>query len=76
MMTHLSVMMSSLRIKFLKIDKFCDFSSDIDYNSRIDVFRDVIYLIINHCKPRRPKGASGGRKASASRTAQTSEARL
>ena len=38
---------SSLRhniiITHLKIDKFCDFSSDIDYNSKTDVFRDVIY---------------------------------
>ena len=31
----------------LKIDKFCDFSCDIDYNSRTGVFRDVISLIIN-----------------------------
>ena len=27
-----------------KIDKFGDFSWDIDYNSRTDVFRDVISL--------------------------------
>ena len=70
MMTHHSVMTSSLRIKKnLKFDKFGDFSSDIDFNSRIDVFRDVIYLIINQCDPRRPKGA-------ASRGAEASEARL
>ena len=35
-----------------------------------------IYLIINQCDYRRPKCASGGNKASASRTAQASEARL
>ena len=69
-------MTSSLHIKILKIDKFGDFSSDIDYNSRTDVFRDVIPVIINQCDPRRPKGASGGHKVSASRAAQASEARL
>ena len=72
MITHHSVMTSSLRIKILKIDKFGDF----DYSSRTDVFRDVISLMINHCDPRRPKGASGGHKVSASRAAQTSQARL
>ena len=41
-MTHHSAMTSSLRSKFLKIDKFEDFSCDIDYNIRTDVFRDVI----------------------------------
>ena len=30
-----------------KIDKFCDFSCDIDCNSTTDVFRDVISHIIN-----------------------------
>ena len=38
---------SSLLIKILKIDKFGDFSCDIDYNSSTDVFRDVISQIIN-----------------------------
>ena len=69
-------MTSSLRIKHLKIDKFGDFSSDIDYNSKTDVFRDVIYLMIDQCKPRFRKGASGGHKVSVSRAAQASEARL
>ena len=41
-MTHHSVMTSSLLIKISKIDNFGDFSCDIDYNSRADVFRDVI----------------------------------
>ena len=75
-MTHHFVMTSSLRIKNFKIDKFCDFSSDIDYHSRIDIFRDAISLIINKCYPRPPKGASGGHKVSASRAAQSSEACL
>ena len=76
MMTHHSVMTSSLRIKFFKIYKFGDFSSDIDFNTKTDIFRDVISLLINQCDPRRPKGASGGHKVSASRGAQASEARL
>ena len=62
--------------QFLKMDKFGDFSCDIDYNSRTDVFRDVISLIINQCDQMRPKGASGGHKVSACRAAQVSEARL
>ena len=74
MMTHHSVMTSSLRINFFKIDKFGDFSCDIDYSIITDVFRDVISLIINQCDPRRPKGASGGRKVSASRAAQAKRA--
>ena len=75
-MTHHSVMTSSLRIKILKIEKFGNFSSDIDFNTKMDTFRDVISLIINQCDLRRPKGASGGHKVYASRAAQASEARL
>ena len=52
-MTHRSVMTSSLRINNRKIDKFCEISSD----SKIEVFRVVIYLKVNQCKPRRTKGA-------------------
>ena len=69
-MSHHFVMTSSLRIKNIKIDKFGEFLSDIDYNSRTDIFRDAISLIINQCDHRRPKGVS------ASRAAQASEARL
>ena len=76
MMIHHSVMTSSLRIKILKIDNFGDFSCDIDYNSRTDIFSDVFSFIINYCDPRHPQGASGGHKVSASRAAQASEARL
>ena len=75
-MTHLFVMTSSLRIKKFKIVKFGDFSSEIDFNTKMDIFRDVISLIINQSDPRRPKGASGGHEVSASRAAQASEARL
>ena len=66
-MTHHFVMTSSLLIKILKINKFGDFSCDIDYNSWTDVFRDVISLIFNQCNPRLPKGASGGHKVSTSK---------
>ena len=69
-------MTSLLHIKILKMDKFRDFSCDIDYSNRTVVFRDVIFGIINQCDPRRPKGASGGHKVSASCAAQASEARL
>ena len=46
-MTHHSVMTSKIEI--------FDFLSDIDYISKTDIFRDVIYLRINQCEPRRPK---------------------
>ena len=74
--THHCVMTSSLCIKNFKIDKFGDFSSEIDFNIKMDLFRDDISFIINQCDPRRPNGASGGHKVSASRAAQASEARL
>ena len=75
MMTHhcYDVIITQQNLKF---DKFADFSCDIEYNSRTDVFRDVISLIINHCDPRRSNGASGGHKVSPSRVAQASEARM
>ena len=59
-----------------KIDKFGDFLSDFDFKTKMDIFRDDISLIINNVTSRRPKGASGGHKVSASRAAQASEARL
>ena len=46
-MTNHFVMMSSLLSKILKIDKFGDFSSDIDFKTKMDIFRDDISLIIN-----------------------------
>ena len=69
MMTHHFVMTSSFRINNFKIDKFGDFPSDIDYHSRTDIFRDAISLIMNQCESMRSKGASGGHKVSASRSA-------
>ena len=68
-MTNHFVMTSSLHIKILKIDKFGDVSCDIDYNSRTDVFRDVISLIIDHCDPRHPKGPSVGQSVRQPRSA-------
>ena len=50
-------MTSSLLIKILKIDKFGVFSSDIDYNSRPDIFRDDISLIINQCHLQATEGS-------------------
>ena len=41
-----------------------------------DVFREVIYLIINQCGRRHPKDASGGHFVSASLAAQASEVSL
>ena len=73
-MTHHSVMTTLLHIKNLKIDKFGNFSSDFDYNSKTDVFRDVVSLTINIYEPRCSKRSSGGHFMSASRTAQASEA--
>ena len=35
----------------LKIDKFGDFSSDIDFKTKMDIFRDDISLIINLISP-------------------------
>ena len=46
-MTHHFVMTSSLLIKKFKIDKFGHFSSDIDFKTKMDIFRDDISLIIN-----------------------------
>ena len=51
MMAHYFVMTSSLRIKNFKIDKFGDFSSDIGFYSRTDIFRDAISPIINQFDP-------------------------
>ena len=48
MMTHHFVMTSSLLIKILKIDKFGDFSCDIDYNSRTEASKRsaLVYIYI------------------------------
>ena len=39
------------------------FSSDIDFNSKTDVFRDVIPLIIKQSDPRRPQSVRQPRSA-------------
>ena len=72
-MIHHFAMTSSLRFKNFKINNYGDFSSDIDFHSRTYIFRDAISLIINQCDFRRPKGASGGHKVSATRAAQAIE---
>ena len=56
-MTHHFVITSSLLIKILKIDKFGDFSSDIDFKTKMDKFRDEISLTINQFHPQATKGS-------------------
>ena len=76
MMTHHSVMTSSLHIKILKIDKFGDFSA-ISILALWQTYLEMlspIYLI--NGDHRRPKGAYGGHKVFSSHAAQASEARL
>ena len=75
MMTHHSVMTSSLRKNF-KIDKFADFSSEIGLTLRWTYLEMLSPLQLTNVTSRRPKGASGGHEVSASRAAQASEARL
>ena len=69
-MTHHFAMTSSLLIKILKIDKFGVFSSDIDFKTKMDIFKDDISRLINQCHLQATEGVS------ASRAAQASEARL
>ena len=64
MMTHHSVMTSSLLIKILKIDNFAVFSSDFDFKTKMDIFRDDISLIINQCHLQRTQSVSQPRTAS------------
>ena len=56
-MTHHFAMTSSLLIKILKIDKFGVFSSDIDFKTQMDIFRDDTSLIINQCHPQATEGS-------------------
>ena len=56
-MTRHFVMTPSLRIKNFKIDKFGDFSSDIDFKTKMDIFRDDISLIINQCHLQATEGS-------------------
>ena len=48
------------RIKNFKIDKFGDFSSDIDFKTKMDIFRDDISLIINQCHTQATEGSLRG----------------
>ena len=48
MMTHHFAMTSSLLIKILQIDKFGVFSSDIDFKTRMDIFRDDISKVVSN----------------------------
>ena len=41
----------------LKIDKFDDFSSEIDFKTKMDIFRDDISLIINQCHLQATEGS-------------------
>ena len=40
-----------------KIDKFGDFSSDFDFKTKMDIFRDYISLIINQCHLQETEGS-------------------
>ena len=57
MMTHHFAMTSSLLIKNFKIDNFGVFSSDIDFKTKMDIFRDDISLIINQCHLQATEGS-------------------
>ena len=43
--------------KNFKIDKFGDFPSEIGFNTKMDIFRDVISLIINQCHLQATEGS-------------------
>ena len=75
MTTHHSVMTSSLLIKNLKSEKFDDFSSDIDFNSKSDVFRDVIYLLLINVSPNAQRAPPADTMCPPA-AAQASDARL
>ena len=55
-----------------------NFNNEYVYFDTIFIYAGNTFLnsIVNHCKPRRPKGTSGERKVSASCTAQAIKARL
>ena len=56
-MTHHFAMTSPLLIKILKIDKFGVFSSDIDFKTKMDIFRDDISRLINQCHLQATEGS-------------------
>ena len=49
--------MSSLLIQILKIDKFGVFLSDIDFKTKMDIFRDDISRLINQCHLQATEGS-------------------
>ena len=51
MMTHHFVMTSSLRIKIFKFGTFCDFSFDINYNSRTKYLGMLSPLLLIYITP-------------------------
>ena len=57
MMAHHFVMTSLLLIIILKFDKFGDFSSDFDFKTKMDIFRDDISRLINQCHLQAPEGS-------------------
>ena len=59
-----------------KIDKFGDFSSDIDFKSKMDIFRDDISFIINQCYPQATEGSLRRTQSVRQSAAQASESRL
>ena len=76
MMTHHSVMTSSLRIKISKLTNFVIFRVISILTLRWTYLEMISPLLLTNLTSRQPKGASGGQKVSDSRAAQTSEARL
>ena len=70
-MTHHFAMTSSLLIKILKIDKFGVFSSDIDFKTKMDIFRDDISLTINQCHLQATEGSVRQPRSASKRSACT-----
>ena len=68
-MTHHFAMTSSLLIKNFKIDKFGVFSSDIDFKTKMDIFRDYISLIINQCHLQATEGSVRQPRSASKRSA-------
>ena len=56
-MTHHFVMTSSLLIKNFIFHKFGDFSSDIDFKTKMNIFGDDVSLMINQCNLQAPEGS-------------------
>ena len=72
MMTHQYVMTLSLRFKNSKIDKFGDFSCDINMTVGQTYFEMLFLILLINGDHMRPQGASGGHKVSASASKRNS----